>query len=174
MKRSQYVSFHVNVLNGYSACSYLFPQWQDDISNIYVWHSINSWYGSVLYDIKVLWLWSWISRWRHNKPDGISYYWRLHCLHNRLFRHRTKQHQSPTSLALVRGIHQWWGSPVTIIVENISILWRHKKYQFASEKLYTPLSVLENKLVNIKTSGISRLRTSRSNYDRNTVIWFAY
>ena len=49
-------------------------------------------------------------QWRHNEHDGVANYRRLYCLLNRLFRCRSKKHQSSASLACVRGIHRW---PVT-------------------------------------------------------------
>ena len=42
-------------------------------------------------------------QWRHNHCDGIWKYRGLDCLLNRLFRRRSKKHQSPRSLAFVRG-----------------------------------------------------------------------
>ena len=45
--------------------------------------------------------------WRHNEYDGVSNHQPNDCLLNRLFRRRSKKHQSSTSLAFVRGIH-WW------------------------------------------------------------------
>ena len=44
-------------------------------------------------------------QWRHNKRNGISNHRRHNCLPNHLSRRR--KHQSFTSLAFVRGIHQW-------------------------------------------------------------------
>ena len=46
-------------------------------------------------------------QWRHNETNGFLNHRRLNCLLNRLFRHRLKKHQSPASLAFVRGIHRW-------------------------------------------------------------------
>ena len=43
-------------------------------------------------------------QWRHTERDGASNHRPLHCLLNRLFRRRSKKHQSSTSLAFVRGI----------------------------------------------------------------------
>ena len=45
-------------------------------------------------------------QWRHNWPDGISNHRRPYCLLNRLFRRRSKKHQSAESLAMVMGIHR--------------------------------------------------------------------
>ena len=45
-------------------------------------------------------------QWRHNDGDDVSN--QPHdCLLNRLFRRRSKKHQSSESLAFVRGIHRW-------------------------------------------------------------------
>ena len=46
-------------------------------------------------------------RWRHNGCDGVSNHQPHDCLLNRLFRRRSKKHQSSASLAFVRGIHRW-------------------------------------------------------------------
>ena len=48
-------------------------------------------------------------QWRHNACDGISIHWCLDSVLNRLFRRRSRKrkHQSSTSPAFVRGIHQW-------------------------------------------------------------------
>ena len=46
-------------------------------------------------------------QWRHNKRDGVSNHRCFDWLLNRLFRHRSKKHQSSASLAFVRGIHRW-------------------------------------------------------------------
>ena len=46
-------------------------------------------------------------RCRHNERDGVSNHQPQDCLLNRLFRRRSKKHQSSASLALVWGIHQW-------------------------------------------------------------------
>ena len=46
-------------------------------------------------------------QWRHNGRDGVSNHQRLDCFLSRLFRRRSKKHQSSASLAFVRGIHRW-------------------------------------------------------------------
>ena len=46
-------------------------------------------------------------QWRHNERDGVSNHQPHDCLLNCSFRRRSKKHQSSTSLAFVRGIHQW-------------------------------------------------------------------
>ena len=46
-------------------------------------------------------------QWHHNEPSGISNYQPHNCLLNRLFRGRSKKHQSSASLAFVWGIHRW-------------------------------------------------------------------
>ena len=48
-------------------------------------------------------------QWRHNERDGMWYHQRRHCLLKRLFRRRSKKHQSSVSQAFVWGIHR---SPV--------------------------------------------------------------
>ena len=45
-------------------------------------------------------------RWRHNGRDGVSNHQPHDCLLSRFVRRRSKKHQSPASLALVRGIHR--------------------------------------------------------------------
>ena len=45
-------------------------------------------------------------RWRHNGCDGLSNHQPHDCLHNRLFRRRSKKTASSASLAFVRGIHR--------------------------------------------------------------------
>ena len=44
--------------------------------------------------------------WRHNEHDGVSNHQPHSCLLNRLFRRRSKKHQSSASLAFVWGIHR--------------------------------------------------------------------
>ena len=44
--------------------------------------------------------------WPHNERDGVSNHRRPDCLLNRLFRRRSKEHQSSALLAFVRGIRQ--------------------------------------------------------------------
>ena len=44
---------------------------------------------------------------RHNDRDGASNHQHNNCLLSRLFRHRSRKHQSVTSLAFVWGIHRW-------------------------------------------------------------------
>ena len=43
-------------------------------------------------------------QWRHNERDGVSNHQPYHCLHNRLFRRRSKK----TSKLLVTGLCVWW------------------------------------------------------------------
>ena len=45
-------------------------------------------------------------QWRHNWRDSVSNHQPHDCLLNRLFRRRSKKHQSSASLAFVRGIHR--------------------------------------------------------------------
>ena len=46
-------------------------------------------------------------QWRHNEYDGVSNHQLHDCLLKRLFRRRSKKHQSSASRAFVRGIHRW-------------------------------------------------------------------
>ena len=46
-------------------------------------------------------------QWHHNEHDGVSNHQSHDCLLNRLFRRRSKKHQSSASVAFVRGIHRW-------------------------------------------------------------------
>ena len=46
-------------------------------------------------------------QWRHNEHNGVSNYKPRNCLLNRLFRRRSKSHQSSSSLAFMWGIHRW-------------------------------------------------------------------
>ena len=46
-------------------------------------------------------------QWRHNWRDGVSDHQPHDCLLNRLFRRRSKKHQSSASLVFVLGIHRW-------------------------------------------------------------------
>ena len=45
-------------------------------------------------------------RWRHNGYDSVSNHQPHDCLLNRLFRRRSKKHQSSASLSFVWGIHR--------------------------------------------------------------------
>ena len=45
--------------------------------------------------------------WHHNEPYGASNHQPHHCLFNRLFRRRSRKHQSSALLAFVRRIHLW-------------------------------------------------------------------
>ena len=45
-------------------------------------------------------------QWRHNDHDSVSNHQPQGCLLNRLFRRRSKNHQSSASLAFVWGIHR--------------------------------------------------------------------
>ena len=44
--------------------------------------------------------------WRPNERDGVSNHQPLDCFLNRLFRRRSRKHQSSASMAFVRGIHR--------------------------------------------------------------------
>ena len=46
-------------------------------------------------------------QWRHNRHNSVLNHQPHHCLLNRLFRCRSKKHQSSASLAFVWGIHRW-------------------------------------------------------------------
>ena len=63
------------------------------------------------------------SQWRDNERDGVQNHQRLDCLLNRLFRQRSKKHQSSASPAFVMEIHRW---PLTSGKQcgNVSIWWR--------------------------------------------------
>ena len=45
--------------------------------------------------------------WCHNERDSVSNHQPHDCLLKRLFRRRSKEHQSSASLVFVRGIHRW-------------------------------------------------------------------
>ena len=66
-------------------------------------------------------------QWRHNGHDSVSNHQPHDCLLNRLFRRRSKKHQSAASLAFVRGIHRdrWIPRTNGHNAENVSIWWRH-------------------------------------------------
>ena len=61
----------------------------------------------------VTYSWQWhfeycsLWQWRHNQRDGVSKHQPYDCLLNRLFRRRSRKHQSSASLAFVRGVHRW-------------------------------------------------------------------
>ena len=46
-------------------------------------------------------------QWRHNGHNSVSNHQPHDCLLNRLFRRRSKKHQSSASLAFVQGIQRW-------------------------------------------------------------------
>ena len=63
-------------------------------------------------------------QWSHNGQHGVSYHRRLYCLHNRLFRRRSKQ----TSKLCLTGLCEVIGEipvPRASNAENVSIWWRH-------------------------------------------------
>ena len=89
-------------------------------------------------------------QWRHNGRDGVSNYQPLDCLLNRLFRRRSKKHQSSASLVFVWGIHRWpvnspHKGPVTRKMlpfdDVIMILYRGEMSQTVSERLMFPHSI---------------------------------
>ena len=49
----------------------------------------------------------WSLQWHHNGHDGISNHQSHHCLHNRLFRRRSKKTWKLCVTSLCVGIHQW-------------------------------------------------------------------
>ena len=66
-------------------------------------------------------------QWRHNAHDNVSNHRPHHCLHNRLFRHRSKKTPKLRITGLCAG-----NSPVTgefphkwPVAQNVSIWWRH-------------------------------------------------
>ena len=94
-------------------------------------------------------------QWRHNGRDGVSNHKPHDCLLNRLFKRRSKKHQSSASLAFVRRIHRWpmnslhkWTllsavreRPLNLIThslpaqmasnaESVSIWWRHHDIRY--------------------------------------------
>ena len=80
-------------------------------------------------DIPVVTSHGWIARnlsatlrWRHNDHSGVSNHQPHGCLLNRLFRCKSKKHQSSASLAFVREIHR---GQMASYAENVSIWWRH-------------------------------------------------
>ena len=90
-------------------------------------------------------------QWRHNERNGSSNHRRLHCLLNRLFRHRSKK----KSKLRVTGL--WGGnSPVTgefpaqkaSNVKKVSIWWRHHELYHMnpvrSRKAYIRLSTVSS------------------------------
>ena len=46
-------------------------------------------------------------RWRHNERNGVSNHRHIDCLLNRLFKRRSKKHQSSASLTFAGRIHRW-------------------------------------------------------------------
>ena len=71
-----------------------------DLTCLHGWH-LNCWGIHFYVSYNTL-------QWRHNEHDGISIHQRLDCLHNRLFRHRSKE----TSKLCVTG-HCEGNPPVT-------------------------------------------------------------
>ena len=69
-------------------------------------------------------------QWRHNEHDGISNHWHLDCLHNRLFRCRSKKTWKPRITGLCVANSQVTGefpAQRTSNTENVAIWWRHHK-----------------------------------------------
>ena len=83
-------------------------------------------------------------QWRHNGRNGVSNHRRLYCLLNRLFRCKSKKHQSSASLAFLRGIYR---SPVNSA---------HKGP--VTRKMFP----FDNVIIQMLTSCLIRLRSSRS------------
>ena len=71
------------------------------------------------------WIWCILSlQWRHNECDGFANHRHLHCLLNRLFRHRSKK----ISKLHVTGLcGEFTGHPAQMAsyAEDVSIWWRH-------------------------------------------------
>ena len=90
-------------------------------------------------------------QWRHNEPNGTSNHHPHNCLHNRLFRRRSKKTSKPCVTGLCEG-----NSPVTgefpaqmaSNAENVSIWWRHhdegEKYEKHSIVSKAPRCVSES------------------------------
>ena len=92
----------------------------------------------VLGNIKCLWM---VTRgliqmsiqWRQNGLDSVLNHQPHDCLLKRLFRHRSKKHQSSASLALCVGNSPETGEFPTqraSYAENVSIWWRHHGAEF--------------------------------------------
>ena len=95
---------------------------------------------------------------RHIECDGVSNYWRLDCLLNRLIRRRSKK----TSKLRVTGLcvcvgggggggeftGDWWiPRKRASNAENVSIWWRHHAQPPPAENyIYTPLSSIDHSL----------------------------
>ena len=68
---------------------------------------IHNWIYSHLSALVKLHVYDLSLQWRHNGHDGVSNHQPRVCLLNRIFRRRSKKHQSSASLAFVWGINQW-------------------------------------------------------------------
>ena len=67
--------------------------------------------------------------WPHNGPDGVSNHQRLHCLHSRLFRRRSKKIPKLRVTGLCEGnppVIGGFPSQRASNAENASISWRHR------------------------------------------------
>ena len=79
-------------------------------------------------------------QWRHYGRDGVSNHQPLHCLLNRLFRHRTKKTAKVRVTGLCEGNSPVNNSPVTgefptqraSNAENVSIWWHHHVFDYFS------------------------------------------
>ena len=83
-----------------------------------------SWLG----EVGVLVSWQGTLQWCHNQRDGVPNHQPHDCLLNRLFRYRSKKHQSSAPLNFVSGIHRWpmkslHKGPVT--QNKFPNIWRH-------------------------------------------------
>ena len=69
-----------------------------------------------------------VLQWRHYERNSVSNHRRLDCLLNRLFKRRSKKHQSSASLVFMMAIQRWpLNSPGqrSSNAEDVSIWWRH-------------------------------------------------
>ena len=73
--------------------------------NLFVWVPVAWW--NTIENATQQWQRQNTLHWRHNDHDGVSNHQPHDCLLNRLFRRRSKKHQSSASLAFVWGIHRW-------------------------------------------------------------------
>ena len=67
-------------------------------------------------------------QWLHNERSGVSNHRRLHCLLDRLFRHRAKKISKLRVAGLCEGnpsVTGWLPSQRASNAENVSIWWRH-------------------------------------------------
>ena len=73
----------------------------------------------------------WTIQWRHNERDGVPNHQPHDCLLDRLFKRRSRKHQSSASLAFVRENSPLTGEFPTQMASNeghFSIWWRHHDF----------------------------------------------